>query len=109
MDVVDRLARAGIHVEHGPVAFLLDTELLGQFLGNLKHMPDQRGVFRRDVVKCRDMFPGTNQKVHGRLGPEVFECHYEVVFVHKVGRSVTPDDSAEKTCLLHVLYSNSFR
>lgn len=109
MDVIDGLTRAGIHIEHSPVAFLMDSELLRQFLSNLKHMPDQCVVFRREVVKCRDMFPGTNQKVHRRLGPEVFECHHEVIFVHKICWSIAPDDSAKKTCLLHDRTVTHFR
>lgn len=47
VDVIDRLPRSGIHVEDGAVAFLMDIRLHRQILGNLKHMADERIIFRR--------------------------------------------------------------
>src|SRR5207249_2042424 len=37
VNMVDRLARSCIHIEHRAIALLMDLELLRQFLGNLKH------------------------------------------------------------------------
>ena len=101
MDVVDGLARARIHVEHGAVALLMDIRLRRQFLGNLEHLADKRVIVRRYIVQRRNVFLGNNQEVHWRLRPKVFDCHHEVILMHKIRRSIASDDSAKKACLLH--------
>jgi len=50
MNMVDRLARACIHVEHGAIAFLMDLELFRKFLGNLKDVSDERVIFRFKII-----------------------------------------------------------
>ena len=46
MDVVDRLACTGIHIENRAVALLMDVGLHRQFLGNLKHLADKSVIFK---------------------------------------------------------------
>jgi outer membrane protein insertion porin family len=101
MNVVNRLARAGIHVENGAIALLMDVGLHRQFLGNLKHLSDKSVIFRREIVQCWDVLSGSDQEMHGRLGSKVFKCHYEVVLMHKFRRGVVSDDPAKKARLLH--------
>ena len=101
MDVVDGLARTGVHVEHRAIALLMDIRLHGQCLGNLKNVADKRIILRRQVVQRRDVLSRGNQEMHRRLRPEVSECHHEVVFMYKVRRCVASDNSAKKTSLLH--------
>lgn len=101
MNVVHGLAGSRVHIEHSAITLLMDLELLGQFLSNLKHVADQGCMFRQKIIKRRDVFPGTDQQVNWRLRAEVSECHHEVVLVHKLGRCLTSDDPAKKACLLH--------
>ena len=51
MDVVNGLARSGVHVEHRAIALLMDIRLHGQCLGNLKNVADERIILRRQVVQ----------------------------------------------------------
>jgi len=45
MNMVNGLARSWIYIEHSAIALLMDLELLGHSLSNLKHVPDQRIMF----------------------------------------------------------------
>ena len=101
MDVVDRLPGARVHVEYRAIALFVDIRLHRQFLGNLKHLANQRTVLRQQVIQCRNMLLGHHQEMNGRLRPKIFECHDEVIFMHKVRGCFAFNDSAKKTCLLH--------
>jgi hypothetical protein len=48
--MVNGLACPCIHIENSAVALLVDLELLSQFLGNLKHVSDERIMFRQKIV-----------------------------------------------------------
>lgn len=39
--------------------------------------------------------------MHGRLWPEILECHHEIVFMHKLRRCVVSNDSAKKARVIH--------
>ena len=69
MNVVDRLARSRVHIEHSAVSFLMDIRLHGQFLSNLKHLADKRVIFRRQVVHRGYVLSWGDQEVHRRLWP----------------------------------------
>ena len=101
VNVINGLARARVHVENRAIPLLMDLELLGQFLSNLEHVSDQGIIFRQKIIERRDVFPRTDQQVNRRLWTEVPECHHEVVLIHKLGRCLTPDDSAKEAWLLH--------
>jgi hypothetical protein len=47
VDVVDGLPSAGIHIEDGAVALLMDVGLRRKFLRDLKHLTNKCVVFRR--------------------------------------------------------------
>ena len=102
VDVIDRLARARIHIEYGPVALLMDARLHRQLFGDLEYVADQHIIFRHHVVQRGNVLSGTDQKVHRRLRSKVFECHQQVILIYKLRRSIVSNDSTEQTCLLHV-------
>lgn len=47
VEVIDRLPCPGIHVKNRAIPLLMDIRLHGKFLGNLKHLADERVIFRR--------------------------------------------------------------
>src|SRR5438093_5349162 len=101
MDVVHRLAGACIHVEHSAVAFFVDIRLHSKFLGNLKHLPDQRAVLRLQIIQCRNVLLGHDQEMNGSLRPKILKGYDEVVLMHKVRGCFVFDDSAKKARMLH--------
>ena len=56
VDVINGLARACIHIEHGAITLLMDVGLLRQRFRNLEHMADQRVVLRLHIIQRRDVF-----------------------------------------------------
>src|SRR2546427_10220511 len=101
MDVIDRLARSGVHVEHRAIALFVDIRLHRKFLGNLEHLADERAVLRLQIIQCRNVLLGHDQKMNGSLRPKILKCNDEVVLMHKVRGCFAFNDSAKKTCLLH--------
>src|SRR6266704_678717 len=101
MDVVHRLAGPCIHVEHSAVAFFVDIRLHSKFLGNLKHLADERAVLRLKIIQCRNVLLGHHQEMNGSLRPKILKCNDEVVLMHKVRGCFVLNDSAKKTRLLH--------
>ena len=101
MDVVHRLARACIHVEHSAVAFFVDIRLHSKFLGHLEHLADERAVSRLQIIQCRNVLLGHHQEMNGSLRPKILKCYDEVVLMHKVRGCFVLNDSAKKTRLLH--------
>src|SRR5437773_7311704 len=47
------------------------------------------------------MLLGNDQEMHWRLRPKVFECHHEVILMHKIRGCITSDNPAKKARLLH--------
>ena len=101
VDMVNRLARSRVHVEHGAVAFLMDIGLHRQFLGNLKHFANERIIFGRQLIQGWNVLLRSDQKVHRRLRPKVLECHDEVILMYKFRRCIVSDNSAKEARLLH--------
>ena len=101
MEVINRLARACVHIEHRAIALLVDIRLHREFLGNLKHVADERTIFRHQIIQCRNVLLGQNQEVNWGLRPKVLECHDEVILVHKFSRCIVSDNSAKEARLLH--------
>jgi hypothetical protein len=58
VEMIDGLARPGIHIENRAVTLLMDIRLHGQFLGHLKHLADKSVLFWGYIVERRDMFSG---------------------------------------------------
>jgi hypothetical protein len=50
MEVIHRLPRPSVHVEHGSVALLMDIRLHCKFLGNLKHLAEKCTILGRHIV-----------------------------------------------------------
>src|SRR5689334_22590551 len=99
--MINRLARAGVHVKNRAIALFVDIRLHGKFLGNLEHRTDERAIVREQVIQGWNMFFGHDQKVNQRLWSKVLECHHEVVLMYKVRGSITFNDSAKKARFLH--------
>lgn len=82
--MINRLTRARIDVENGAIARFVDAKLHSQGFSNLKHVREEGVIFFLHVVKCRDVLCRTYKNMHRRLGPCVFECHYELILVHEL-------------------------
>src|SRR5437763_13786504 len=103
VDMVNRLARTGVHIEHRAISLLVDIRLHRKFFGNLEHLADEWSVFRHQVIQCRNVLLGHDQEMDRSLRPKILECHDEVVFMHKVCGCIAFDNPAKKTRLLHGL------
>ena len=99
MNVKNTLPRAGVDVEHSAPTFLLDTELLGEFLCNLNHVSDQYTIVWNDVVQGRDMLPGQYKNMDRRYRTDVIDCDDVVILVHQLRRNFALDDLAKQAWL----------
>jgi len=96
MEMVNRLPRACVYVEYGSVSLLVNTELLGELLGGLKDVADQRAVFRGDVVERRNMLMWADQQMNRSLWAYVLERENDVVIVNLLRRRFALDDPAKE-------------
>ena len=95
MKMKNRLAGAGVDVEDGAVALLVDTILACELLCHLKHVGKKRAVFRNGVVQRRDVKTWADQQVNRSLRPDVLEREDLVVFINLLRRRLACDDPAK--------------
>ena len=84
MQMIDSLACVRIDVENGAIPLFVDIKLLSKLSGNLEQMCEERLILHLYIVKGGNVPSGYDQKVHWGLRVYVFECHYEVVAIHRL-------------------------
>jgi hypothetical protein len=95
MDVKNDLPARLVAVHQSAVAGLGETLASRNLAHGSIHTPHERFIFRLEIIERGDMFPWHDQDVDRRLGIEVAESDYRVVFVHHVRRDVASGNLAE--------------
>ena len=69
-----------------------------------RHLSNERIVLRRQVVEGRDVPPGDDQHVHGRLRVDVLDRDEAIVLVDD-GAGYLPGDDPAEQAFRHVIRS----
>ncbi len=100
VDVIDRLSRPGVAIEDKPKS--VGQTPFPRDIGGLQvEMPDEGGVFRREVEDGRDMPFGNHQNMRRRLGIDVLDGDALLVLMNLGGGDRPFDDFAEEAILVH--------
>lgn len=95
VEVRNRLHRVLTAVRNDAVAVFGDAEFASQTTNNGENMPDQRSVFRFDVVERTEFLFRDNENVNRRLRGDVVKRQAEIVFVNDRGRNFFIDNAFE--------------
>lgn len=101
VEVRNRLHRVLTAVRNDAVAVFGDAEFASQTANNGENMPDQRSVFRFDVVERTEFLFRDNENVNRRLRGDVVKRQAEIVFVNDRGRNFFIDNAFENSFFGH--------
>ena len=94
MQMVDRLAAIGSHIDHGTVS-LIQPQLLGDFLRHQQQVSHQISVLAPNVGQRTNLLTWNDQDVNGRLRTDIVEREAQLVLIHNVSREFSIDDLLE--------------
>ncbi len=90
----DTLPSVFPRVDDGAIA-VADAQLFGHFRHGHQQMPDQRGIFRRQVVERFNRLSGYQQHMNWCLRADIPKRQTVFVFVDDVGRNFAIDNLSE--------------
>ena len=102
VEVRNRLHRVLTAVRNDAVPPFGDSEFSRQTANNGENMPDQRRVFRLDVVERAQLFFRDNEDVNRRLRRDVVKRQAEVVFVNDRRGNFFIDNAFENSFFRHI-------
>ncbi len=103
VEVKDHLTASSIDVDEKSVPALRDPKLIcdrGRHLAYVR----KNHIVRRNIVKRGDVFPGNYQDVDRAHRVLVPKSYNELVFVHYVGRKLSPHDLAEDATMVLIVH-----
>ena len=96
VDVKHALAGFAVRIEHGPIAAVVITVLLGKRRREPDHRANQWIVILRQIVERSDVLSRDNEQVKGCLGVDVLERDELLVLIHDRASDLARNDLAEK-------------
>ena len=96
MDVKDRLPSVTVAVEDRPIAAGGQPMFAGDCGGAPDQCPHEAVIALLQIVERRDVTLGNHEDMCGRLGIDVLEGHYLVVFIHALGGNLARHDLAKE-------------
>src|SRR5262249_8280552 len=97
MQMEHRLSGMRAAIDYHTKTFFGDSQVLGQFRGYTKNLPDNRSIFRTEIQNRSDMFSWHDQNVHRRLGTDILKSDHIRILVNQFPLDFSLYNAAKKT------------